>query len=358
MTGPVRAPGGPRRQLGLSVATRGGLSAAATAALAADAESAGFTAFFVAERAADALSVCQSAAAATSRIGIGTAVLNVRPRHPALTAASAAAVDEAAGGRFLLGLGLANPGLNEGMLGLPPVPPVPFMREYVGIVRRVLAGDPDPGPDGPGEPVAHRVRGYRLDRPPPRPDIPILLAAMLPRMLGLAGAVADGVLLSLTTPATLPGSVDMVAKGAAAAGRSMRDLLVACVLPCCLTDDEERSRRTGRELVVGYAQHPSAARLFAASGFAEELAVAARLLARGDRAGALGSVTDEMVDAFLLRGSPAAVAERLDACRAAGVDLPVLFPVPGDGDWHAAVRHTVEIAAGGLTPTPRREDRP
>lgn len=340
-------------RLGLSVATRAGMSAAAVGTVAADAEWAGFTDFFVAERVADALPLCQAAAAATGSIGIGTAVLNARPRHPALTALGAAAIDELSGGRFSLGLGTANPGLNEATLGLPPVRPVPFMREYVETVRRVLTGAPDPQPAA--DPVGYGLRGLVPDRPPARPGLPILLAAMLPRMLALAGAVADGVLLSLITPATLAGALREVAAGAAAAGRSPADVLVGCVLPCCLTEDAERSGRAGRELVVGYAQHPAAARLFAASGFAAELAGAAALLAAGDRAAALAAVTDEMVDAFLLRGGTAAVTDRLERYRAAGVALPILFPLAdGDGDWPAAIKQTVEVAAGGLVPTSSR----
>ncbi|WP_281424528.1 LLM class flavin-dependent oxidoreductase [Pseudonocardia nigra] len=174
-------------------------------------------------------------------------------------------------------------------------------------------------------------------------------------MLHLAGEVADGVLLNLTTPRSLPPAVRTVLDGVRAAGRRRSEVVVACVLPCSLGDDEELSRRTGQELVVGYALHPAAGRLFAASGYGEELANAAQLLRDGDRPGALAVIGDGMVDDFLLRGDAHQVRARIEAYRAAGVDLPILFPVPGDGDWDAAVGRTIDFISG-LRSAPTREE--
>lgn len=307
-------------KLGISVASRSGLPPGRFAELAAAAEGAGFSSFFVAERVADSLALSQAAIASTSTIQVGTAVANARLRHPALTAMSAATLDELSGGRFVLGLGIANPALNETTLGMPPVRPVAFMREYVCSVRTALRGD--------------------MDRPA-RTDLPILLAGLQPRMLQLAGEVADGVLLNLTTPGTLAGSLANVPVG-------RPGFTVACVLPCSLGGDDELARRTGQELVVGYALHPAASRLFAASGYALQLAEVAKLLQRGERAAALAMVDDAMVDDFLLRGDRRQVAERIEQYTAAGVDLPILFPVAGD-DWAAAVEATIDfVADGGL----------
>jgi 5,10-methylenetetrahydromethanopterin reductase len=303
--------------LGLSVASRSGLPARRFAELAASAETAGFDAFLVAERVADSFALCQAALAATETITVGTAVANARLRHPALTAMTAATVDELSGGRFLLGLGVANPSLNEGTFGLPPAAPVAFMRDYVETLRGVLAGT------------------VELDRPA-RPGIPIHLAGLQPRMLRLAGEIADGVLLNLTTPRTVPAALAEVR----AAGR---DVTVGCVLPCALGVDRAEARRAGREMVVGYALHPAATRLFAASGYVEELAAAAALLREGNRVAALGLVSDAMVDDFLLSGDEHQVAERIRGYLAAGVDLPILFPVAAAGEWDAAVSRTIDI---------------
>jgi alkanesulfonate monooxygenase SsuD/methylene tetrahydromethanopterin reductase-like flavin-dependent oxidoreductase (luciferase family) len=305
-------------RLGLSVASRSGLPAARFAELAAAAEHAGFDAFLVAERVADSFALCQAALAATTRITVGTAVANARLRHPVLTGMTAATVDELYGGRFLLGLGISNPALNEGTLGLSPVASVSFMRDYVAALRRVLAGDP------------------AVDRAPARPDLPVFLAGLQPRMLRLAGEIADGVVLNLTTPRTVPGLLAEVA----AAGR---EVTVAAVLPCALGVDRDDARRAGRELVVGYALHPAAGRLFAASGYLAELTAAADALRAGDRAAALALVNDAMVDDFLLSGDERQAAERIRGYQAAGVHLPILFPIAAAGQWDAAARRTIDI---------------
>lgn len=335
-------------QLGLSVATRSGLSAASIASSAADAEAAGAAAFFVAERVADGVAIAQAALAATRSIVVGTAVANARLRHPAHLAMTAATLDELSGGRFLLGIGTANAALNESALGLPAVPPVPFVREYVDVLRATLAGAPDAG-----GPVAHRVRALHLDHPPAASRVPLYLAGLLPRMQRLAGEVADGALLNLTTPQSLPAAVRAVVDGATAAGRERSEVVVACVLPCSLGDDDELSRRTGQELVVGYALHPAAARLFATSGYGEELAEVARLLRDGDRPAALAVVDERMVDDFLLRGDAPRVLARIERYRAAGVDLPVLFPVPGGGDWVPAIRRAIDFISWTRSATTR-----
>ncbi|TCP43611.1 alkanesulfonate monooxygenase SsuD/methylene tetrahydromethanopterin reductase-like flavin-dependent oxidoreductase (luciferase family) [Tamaricihabitans halophyticus] len=314
--------------LGLSVASRSGLPARRFGELAAYAETAGFDNFFVAERVADSLALCQAALAATSTITVGTAVANARLRHPALTAMTAATMDEQHGGRFLLGLGVANPALNEDSLGIPPAAPVPFMRDYVASLREVLAG------------------GLGLDRPARR-EVPVYLAGLRPRMLRLAAEIGDGVLLNLTTSRTIPDAIAQIR----AAGRQPA---VGCVLPCALGVDRADARDAGAELILGYARHPAAARIFAASGHTDELARLARLLDDGRRAEALRQVSDALVDDFLLWGDEQEVAGRLRTYLAAGVDLPILFPIGTAGDqpdrsglseWDTAVRRTVEVAA-------------
>ena len=189
------APGGQKAALGLSIASHSGLPPAGIGALAAAAERAGFTAVAVAEGHGDALALCHPVAAATRRVRIGTAVANAALRPPVLTAKTAAQLDQAAGGRFTLGLGVGNPVMN-GRFGIEPFPPLAMIEEYVAVVRAVLAGQAS----------GHAGRVYRtgmvpLDSPPVRPDLPIYLGALGPRMLGLAGRIADGVILNLMSPA-------------------------------------------------------------------------------------------------------------------------------------------------------------
>jgi len=325
--------------IAVSVASRSGLSARAIGELASAAEDRKLNAFFVAEAVADSVVLCQAALAATTSITVGTAVANARLRHPAATAMATATLDEWSGGRFRIGLGVSNATFNERTLGMAPVRPLSFIRDYVATMRRVLgAGDHDSAP----QPV--------LDRPAPRARIPITLAALLPRMLQLAGEIADGAVLTLTTPATLPAALNEIAVGTARAGRVRTDLTVACVLPCCF-DDDAAARRAARGVVTGYARHPAAARLFEASGHGDQLRRIAAALDRGEPDEANRLVDDEMANDFVLTGDLDRCAQRVAGYLDAGVDLPILFPVPGDGDWDRTVRRTLDVATGLLPRT-------
>ncbi|MEO7236533.1 MAG: LLM class flavin-dependent oxidoreductase [Lapillicoccus sp.] len=332
--------------LALSVATRSGLSVAAVADLARRAEHQRLDAFYLAESASDAFVLAQAALAATVDIEVGTAVANARLRHPAAAAMTAAMLDDWSGGRFRLGLGVSNARFNEGWLGMPPVAPVDFMRDYLAAVRAVL----EPSASGTGA----AAPAFALDRPPARP-VSLALAALQPRMLRLAGEVADSVLLSLTTPRSIGGVLDEIRLGAArrAAGRDA--VRVECVLPCCFDADLASARRAGRDVVIGYARHPAATRLFAERGFAAELASVVAALDAGDVDAAHAVIRDEMVDDFVLVGDPAACADRIASYLARGVDRVILFPLPHAGDWAGAVSAAIDVsptlAAGIAAPT-------
>ena len=189
------------RPLGLSVASHSGLAPAAVGEVAASAEAAGFSAVFVAEGHGDALSLCHPVIAATRQARVGTAVANAALRPPVLAAKTAAQLDQASGGRFLLGLGVANEVMNS-RFGLPSVPPLPMIAEYAAVVRAVLAGQEYAG-------TLFRAGLVPLDSPPAR-QVPVYLAALGPRMLELAGRIADGVILNLMSPAQAGEAADMV----------------------------------------------------------------------------------------------------------------------------------------------------
>ena len=335
--------------LAVSLASRSGLSAGEMGRFASEAEGSGFEAFFVSERCADAFVLAQAGLDATHRITVGTAVANAPARHPAMAAMTAMTLAEESHGRFLMGLGVANPLLNEGQLGLPPRRPLAFMREYVAVVRSVLSGDGGiPGGESfPGS-------GFVPDR---RPDVevPIFLAGLLPRMLGLAGEVADGVFLNLMTTAGLPEVHEHIEAGLARADRARSDLVVACLVPCCLSADADAAARAARRVVAGYARHPAAGRLFAANGFESDLARVRERLDHGDDAAA-DAVSDAMIDAYVVHGAQDRLPERVAAYRDAGVDLPVLFPMPVDDGWSAGIARVLRAASTTEITTPKRED--
>jgi 5,10-methylenetetrahydromethanopterin reductase len=313
--------------LGLSIASHSGFPPASIGALAAAAEAAGFTAVAVAEGHGDALALCHPVAAATSRVRVGTAVANAALRPPVLTAKTAAQLDQAAGGRFTLGLGVGNPVMN-GRFGIEPFPPLAMIEEYVAVVRAVLAGHPS-GHAG----HVFRTGVVPLDSPPVRPDLPIYLAAMGPRMLELTGRIADGVILNLMSPAQAGRAAGVVRDAAAAAGRDPASVEVVGVVHCCLSDDADAAQAAARDVVPRYVLHPAVSTLFGPQDADGDLPAVRELLLAGDRAGAAARVPQPVADAFVAHGHAAACRSRLAEYRAAGVDLPVLFPMPVGGDW-------------------------
>ena len=202
-----------KMSLGLSIASHNGLPPSRIGALAGAAEQAGFGAVFVAEGHGDALMLCHPVAAATRRARVGTAIANAALRPPVLAAKTAAQLDQAANGRFILGLGVGNAVMNA-RFGVQPHPPLPMIEEYVGVIRTVLHGRAT-GYDG----RVFRTGVVPLDSPPLRADLPIYLAALGPAMLGLAGRIADGVILNLMTPARQARQPGVARAAARAAGR-------------------------------------------------------------------------------------------------------------------------------------------
>ncbi len=320
----LASPGPRETALGLSIASHSGLPPSAVGTLAQAAERAGFGAVFVAEGHGDALALCHPVAAATRSARIGTAITNAALRPPVLTAKLAAQLDQASGGRLILGLGVGNEVMN-GRFGLAPFAPLAMMTEYVGVIRAVLNGAP--GYDG----AVFRTGTVPLDSPPVRPALPVYLAALGPRMLELAGRIADGVILNLMSPAQAAQSAGIVRAAAEAAGRDPAGVEVVCVVHSCVSDEDEAARAgaqaAARSAVLRYVLHPAAPGLFGDLGHVKELVLA------GDRAGAAGCVPQQVADAFVVHGPAAACAARIAEYRMAGVDLPVLFPVPADGDW-------------------------
>jgi 5,10-methylenetetrahydromethanopterin reductase len=323
----MRAKGGRGMQIGLSIASHSGLPPAAVGAVAALAEDAGFGAVFVAEGHGDALALCHPVAAATRRVQVGTAIANAALRPPVLVAKTAAQLDHATGGRFVLGLGVANTIMN-GRFGITPFAPLPMIEEYVGVVRAVLGGSPG-GYDG----QVYRTGMVPLDSAPVRAGLPVYLAALGPRMLALAGRIADGVILNLMTPAQAGAAAGVVRAAAASAGRDPASVEIACVVHCALSPDPAVAAAAARAMVLRYVLHPAVPRLFGELDGGPDLGPVRELVLAGDPSGAIGRVPQQVADGFVAHGDAAWCAERVAEYRAAGVDLPVLFPVPVGGDW-------------------------
>jgi F420-dependent oxidoreductase-like protein len=228
-------------RLGLSLGYHTAFTTAAQhLALAAEADRLGYAVVWAAEAyGSDAPSVLAWLAARTTRIDLGSAVMQIPARTPAATAMTAATIDTLSGGRFRLGLGVSGPQVSEGWHGVRFAHPLRRTREYVDVVRLALARKPVaydgahyrlPLPDGPG-------KALRLGFHPPRDRIPIYLAAVGPRNLRLAGEIADGWLAVFFAPEHAADQLAQIAAGRAAVGAALPGFDVVPTVPVVLGDD-------------------------------------------------------------------------------------------------------------------------
>jgi F420-dependent oxidoreductase-like protein len=198
----------------------------------------------------EALTALAAAGREVGGIEVGTAVVPTYPRHPAVLAQQALTADLALGGRLTLGIGLSHQIVIQDMYGYSFDAPARHMREYLAVLLPLLAGDPVAF-DGA---TIHAHIGLSVPRSPRK--VPVLLAALAPRMLRLAGEQADGTVLWMTGPATVRDYiVPSITTAAAAAGRP--EPRVVCMLPVCVTADPMQARADADKAMAIYGQLPS-----------------------------------------------------------------------------------------------------
>ena len=290
------------------------------------AEEAGFDSLWVTERYfhEETFSLLGFLAAATRRIRLGLGVTNPYTRNPALMGMCAATLDRISGGRFLLGLGRSDKWMIEGRMGMPYERPLDTMRETVGQLRQLLAGERVSGAG-----VYWDLKAVRLAVRPVQESLPIYLAAIGPKALRLAGAVADGVLLNAYVPASyVRYAVQEIAGAAREAGRDPASIDIACMLIVRLTDDPARMMPALKERMVRLLAEPFVGEvLLERGGFDPGILPSLRATAesQGEKA-AVDLITDAMVEAFYLLGDAPECRRRIDEYREAGVDHPLLLP--------------------------------
>ena len=197
----------------------------------------------------DAISTLAIVGREVPRLELGTAVVPTYPRHPMMLAQQALTTQAACGGRFVLGIGLSHQIVIENMFGLSFEKPARHMREYLSILAPLVHGAPA---DYDGETLHAHGSVAVADAPP----CPILLAALAPKMLELAGAVADGTITWMTGPATLAEHTSPTINAAArAADRSAPR--VCASLPVCVTDDASGARDRAAKEFAMYGMLPS-----------------------------------------------------------------------------------------------------
>lgn len=301
-----------------------GVPLADHAAVYAALDRAGFTDVWSSEVAgADAFTPLALAAAWQPRLRLGTAIAPVFTRGPGLLAMTAAALAEAAPGRFALGIGASSPVLVQDWNAVPFAEPFRRTRDVLRFLHAALRGETvDQAYD------TFTVRRFTLERPPAVPP-PVLLAALRPGMLRLAAAEADGVILNWL-------SADDVPQAVAELGERRPGFEVVARIFVCPTEDAGHARALGRRLITGYLTVPAYAAFHRWLGRQSSLGPMWDAWAAGDRRGAAAAVPDEVVDALVLHGSPEQCVAQVRRYADAGVDVPVMALLP-----------TPELAAGG-----------
>lgn len=218
---------------------------------AAEAEAAGFSSYWVAQLGApDALTAIATMGARTSTIEIGTAVVPTWPRHPLMLAGQALTVQEAIGDRLVLGIGLAHKSSVESTLRIPFSSPAKHMAEYLDVLLPAISERKVSSHGSIWSAEVESLGGG------PAPAPRVMLAAMGPRMLQLAGARTDGVILWLSGPKAIANQIKPPLEAAAAEAGRPAPRIVASV-PVCVTNDRERVRGIVASVLAGYNDLPS-----------------------------------------------------------------------------------------------------
>jgi len=272
-------------------------------------------------------------AAVTRKVQLGTAIMQIPARTPAMTAMTAASLHQISGGRFLLGLGVSGPQVVEGWHGVPFGKPLGRIREYVAILRQIFAREgpvvfegrhyqvPYRGPDatGLGKPLKSIIAGSQR--------IPIYLASNGPKNVALAGEVADGLLPSFFSPDHFAVIGEPLQEGFARAGngKSFADFDLAVNVNVEVGDDVKACMDRFREKlafnigVYGAREQNFYNDIICRYGYEGVAADVQRLYLDGRQAEAVAAVPDALVDALALCGPRERIAELLPKWRAAPV---------------------------------------
>ena len=299
----------------------------------------------------DAVTPLAFLAARTSRIHLGSGIMQAGTRTPALVAMTAMSLASMSGGRFRLGLGVSGPQVIEGWHGIRFERPVQRMRETVDIVRRIIRG----------ERVEYRGQVYELPLPGgegkalrssarPQPNIPLYLATLSPRSLEMTGEIADGWLGTSFMPEHARIFFDPLAAGAARAGRSLTDLDLQAGGTVAFSDDLPRliaARKPGLAFTLGAMGsrgHNFYNAAFRRAGYEDAAIEVQRLWLDGKRDEAAARVPDDLVLKTNLLGTDAMVRDRLLAYRSAGITTLRVEPAAAAlDDRLGALAHLAEL---------------
>ena len=290
----------------------------------------------------DSFSILGLLAAHTEKIKLATGIIPVYSRSPAIIAQTIATLDEISGGRMILGLGTSGPIVIEDWHGVPYEKPLQRTKEYVEIIRMILNSE---RVNYEGE--IFQLKNFRLQFKPLRKHVPIFIAAMGEKNIQLTGEVADGWIPFLVPPRYIDNGKKLLEEGISKTGKISGQIEISPYIPAAVSKDEDHARDVIKEYIAYYVggmgtfYHQAMIRY----GFGEEADKIVDAWGRGDKSGAIESVTQQMVESLSICGKSdvgrSKIAEYVDK----GADLPViLFPPKASRDL---VRETMEALAPG-----------
>ena len=300
--------------------------------LAQEAESLGYHSVWTAEAyGSDAVSPLAWLGAQTSRIHLGTGVMQLPGRSPACTAMTAMTLDALSGGRFILGLGTSGPQVVEGWHGVPFGKPLTWLREYLLILRQILAREAPlkfegeryqipyrgPGSTGLGRPLKSIVHG--------RTSIPIYTGSMAPKSQELCGELCDGLLLTCMHPERPGVIMENLQRGFARSGRDPARFDIAPAVAVILGDDLDACRLPLKQSIALYLGGMGARSknfyndYICRVGFEDVARDVQALFLDGKRREAVAAVPDALVDTLHLVGPRERIRDRLEVWKHSGV---------------------------------------
>ncbi len=320
-----------------------------------EAERLGYDSVWAAEAyGSDTATVLAWLAAGTSRIGLGSAIFQIPARSAAMTAMTAATIDNLSNGRMRCGIGASGPQVAEGWHGQRYGRMLQRTREYVAVMRMALARERVefhgetlelPLPDGPG-------KALKLTIAPVQEQIPIYLAAIGPKNTALAGEIADGWIPTLFAPEHVAEFRTYLQEGADRVGKSLDGFDIAPTVNVLVTDDLASGRDAMRPYLalyiggMGSRRQNFYNRLAVRYGFADAAKRVQDLYLEGKREEAGAALPDELIDLVTLCGPKEHVRERLAVYRDAGVGTLMVTPMAWSAEERLAqLRLTAELAA-------------
>jgi len=328
---------------GVTYASLMGLGPSLAPKVAARAAEIGYRHFWTAETTGpEAFVILAAAGAAAPDLGLGTGVLALQLRTPMVVAMGGATLQSLhPDSDVVLGVGISSPVVTERWHGVPYGDrPLARTREYVTLLRECLMGEAVTF-NGDYYTCSRFRLGVRLGDRRPK----IVVGALNPQMLRLAGEVADGVLLNYLPSTHVGWSIEQVRAGEAAAGRAPGSTTIYAYVHLGVAARPDGIEPARRDL-FSYSVVDAYARNFERAGFAADVAAVRERHQAGDREGALAAVSDDFVDAIDIIGDEDHVHEGMQAYVDAGVDVPILMPLPWGPDRWKVIDATLRAAIG------------